>query len=307
MRAVTSGPVAASWVTLLPFPLRQATASTLATTPRMAQLPQRPTDDSYPVQAILSEAGPVLVFMACVALATYAQNLTGFAFSLILLGLVSVFHIASVSDTANAATVLSLINAWTYFRARPGVVPWQLMKPALNGSTLGVIVGLVLLTWLSGGAVNWLRGLLGVSILGCAVLLVTQGRPLPVVSGRTSFAVIGGLSGVLGGLFSSSGPPIVFHMYRQPLDRELVRRALLLMFAFNSLVRLVIVLPTGNFSWYSALLAGCAMPVVYIATRLHHRLPNKLQPRTLKWLVGGLLAAAGSTLLASAWTAIAQG
>ena len=91
------------------------------------------------MQAILSQAGPVLVFMACVALATYAQNLTGFAFSLILLGLVSVLHVASVGDTANAATVLSLINAWTYFRARPGVVPWQLMKPALNGSTVGVI------------------------------------------------------------------------------------------------------------------------------------------------------------------------
>ncbi|MDR6427268.1 putative membrane protein YfcA [Variovorax paradoxus] len=258
------------------------------------------------MQAILSEAGPVLVFMACVALATYAQNLTGFAFSLILLGLVSVFHVASVSDTANAATVLSLINAWTYFRARPGVVPWRLMKPALNGSTVGVIAGLMLLTWLSGGAVNWLRGLLGVSILGCALLLVLQGRPQPAVSGRTSFAVIGGLSGVLGGLFSSSGPPIVFHMYRQPLERELVRRALLLMFAFNSLVRLVIVLPTGHFSWRAALLAACAMPVVYGVTRLHHRLPNKLQPRTLKWLVGGLLAAAGSTLVASAWLAIAQ-
>ncbi|MGJ7573387.1 TSUP family transporter [Variovorax sp. RB2P76] len=256
------------------------------------------------MQAILSQAGPVAVFMACVALATYAQNLTGFAFSLILLGLVSVFGVASVSDTANAATVLSLVNAWTYFRARPGVVPWKLMKPALNGSTVGVIVGLMLLTWLSGGAVEWLRGLLGVSILACAALLVLQGRPLAAVSGPASFAVIGGLSGVLGGLFSSSGPPIVFHMYRQPLERELVRRALLLMFGFNSLVRLVIVVPTGHFSAHSALLAACAMPVVYGATRLHHRLPNKLRPRTLKWLVGGLLAAAGTTLIATAWVAI---
>ncbi|WP_268810377.1 hypothetical protein [Variovorax sp. Root318D1] len=40
-------------------------------------------------------------------------------------------------------------------------------------------------------------------------------------------------------------------------------------------------------------------------TRVHHRLPNKLNPRTLKWLVGGLLAAAGETLVASAWLAIA--
>ena len=178
------------------------------------------------------------------------------------------------------------------------------MKQALVGSTVGVIMGLLLLAWLSGSAVAWLRGLLGVSIISCAALLVMQPKPLSAVSGPTSFAIIGGLSGVLGGLFSSSGPPIVFHMYRQPLVRELIRCALLLMFAFSSLVRLVIVLPTGHFSWYSALLASCAMPVVYGATRLHHRLPNKLQPRTLKWLVGGLLALAGSTLIADTWVAI---
>jgi len=68
---------------------------------------------------MLSETSPVLVFMACVALATYAQNLTGFAFSLILLGLVSVFHIASVSDTANAVLMfekygLSARLAWNW-------------------------------------------------------------------------------------------------------------------------------------------------------------------------------------------------
>jgi uncharacterized membrane protein YfcA len=259
------------------------------------------------VSELCAQAGPVLVFMLCVALATYTQNLTGFAFSLVLLGLVSVLHVASVSDAANAAMVLSLVNAWTYFRARPGVVPWRLMKPALNGSTVGVIAGLMLLAWLSGSSVSWLRGLLGVSILGCAALLVLQGKPLARVSGPWSFGLIGGLSGILGGLFASSGPPIVFHMYRQPLDRELVRRALLLMFAFNSLVRLVIVLAAGHFSLRSALLAACALPVVYGATRLHHKLPNRLKPETLKWLVAGLLAAAGSTLIATAWVAIAQG
>lgn len=257
------------------------------------------------MSALPVDPGQLLAFMACVALATYAQNLTGFAFSLILLGLVAMLGIATVSDTANAAMVLTLINAWTTFRARPGPVPWQLMKPALNGSTVGVLAGLMLLAWLSGGAVAWLRALLGLSILLCALLLVLQGHPRAMVSSATSFALIGALSGVLGGLFSSSGPPIVFHLYRQPLEREVVRRALLLMFAFNALVRLVVVLPTGQFSWRSVWLAGCAIPVVYGVTRLHHRLPNRLSPATLKTLVAGLLAAAGLTLLVTAWRQIA--
>ncbi len=68
-----------------------------------------------PVQTFFSNARPLLVFMQCVALATYAQNLTGFAFSLILLGLVSVFHMASEHDVANAAMVSPA--ALTYYVA----------------------------------------------------------------------------------------------------------------------------------------------------------------------------------------------
>ena len=259
------------------------------------------------VAAALAHGGatPVLAFMACVALATYAQNLTGFAFGLILLGLTASLQIASVADAANAAMVLTLVNAWSYFRASKQPPPWALMRPALATSVVGVAAGVVLLGWLGGNAIAWLRGLLGVSILGCAALLVLQGAPLVRVSGRRSFAVVGLLSGLLGGLFASSGPPLVYHLYRQPLPRELVRRGLLLAFACNAAVRLVLVLPTGQFSPRSLLLAACAVPVVHAVTRLHHRYPVAMRPGVLKALVAGLLCASGGTLLVSAWRAVA--
>ena len=245
--------------------------------------------------------------MACVALATYAQNLTGFAFGLILLGLTASLHIAPVADAANAAMVLTLVNAWTYFRASREPPPWQLMRPTLGASLVGVAIGVALLGWLGGNAIAWLRALLGLSILGCAALLLLQGKPLTRLSGRLSFSVVGLLSGLLGGLFASSGPPLVYHLYRQPLPRELVRHGLLLVFAFNAAVRLALVLPTGQFSLHSLVLATCAIPVVYAATRLHHRHPVTLRPGLLKALVAGLLCASGGTLLVTAWRAIVAG
>jgi hypothetical protein len=258
------------------------------------------------VAAALTDGGaaPVLAFMACVAVATYAQNLTGFAFGLVLLGLTATLHVASVADAANAAMVLTLVNAWTYFRAASEPPPWRLMRPTLGASLVGVAVGVMLLGWLSGNAIDYLRGLLGLSILGCAALLLLQGEPRASVSGSRPFAVVGLLSGLLGGLFASSGPPLVYHMYRQPLSRELVRRGLLLVFAFNAAVRLVLVLPAGQFSLRSALLTVCAVPVVYGVTRLHHRYPLALRPVVLKSLVAALLCASGATLLLSAWRAI---
>ncbi len=241
----------------------------------------------------------LLAFVACVAVAIAAQNLTGFAFALILLALVALFHIGTVADAANAATVLTLVNAWAYFRG--GMIPpWRLMAPAMGGGVIGVAAGVALLGWLSSGAVGYLRGLLGLAILGCAVLLLVPRARRTQVSGRGSFFGIGVVSGLLGGLFASSGPPLVYHLYRQPLADELVRRALLLAFAANAAVRLVIVAATWQFSRTAMVLAGCAVPVVYAVTALQRRYQRPLDPRLLRWIVGGLLALAGATLLYSA-------
>ena len=237
-------------------------------------------------------------------MAAYAQNLTGFAFSLILLGLSSVLRIASIEDAANAATVLSLVNAWTYLRGHPGAKPWQLLRPILNGSVVGVLGGLMLLAWLSGAALDVLRALLGGAILVCALLFMLQAPPRATLSSPSSFTFVGVLSGLLGGLFSSAGPPLVFHMYRQPLGADVIRRVLLLSFALGGVVRLAVVLPTGQFSLQAAVLTAVAFPTVYLMTRLHRRLPHQFQPRTLKLLVGGLLGLAGGTLLFSAWQAL---
>jgi len=243
-------------------------------------------------------------FVACVALATFAQNLTGFAFGLILLGLTASFHVASVADAANAAMVLTLVNAWVSFRAERSAPPWRLMRPTLLGSFVGVTVGVLLLGWLSGNAVAGLRGLLGLSITACAVLLLLQARTREQLSGASSFAGIGLLSGVLGGLFSSSGPPLVYHLYRQPLQRQEVRRALLLVFACNALLRLLLIVPSGQFSAHALLLAACAVPVVYGVTRLQIRFPLAVPATTLRRIVAALLLTSGLSLLWSAYRAV---
>lgn len=252
-----------------------------------------------PVAATLAP-GPVtpyLLFVACVALATWVQNLTGFAFALILLGLVSGLQLASVADTANAATVLSLVNAAICFRAHRVSPPWQLMRPAMLPSVLGVLAGVLWLGWLSGHAVHWLRALLGLAIIACAVLLLVQRRPLDRLSRPWVFAVAGASSGVLGGLFSTAGPPLVFHLYRQPLDRQVIQHGLLLMFALGAAVRLLLVGLSGHWSLTSLWLSALAVPVVWGVNLLQRRWPTRLDARRTRHLVGGLLVLTGALLL----------
>ena len=240
-----------------------------------------------------------VLFAGCVAIATCIQNLTGFAFGLILLGLVSVLDLASVPDAANASTVLTLVNAASYFRLHRLRPEWRIVRPAILPSLAGVGIGVALLSWLSGNATQVLRGLLGAAILACAFGLLVESKPRVTVSRPGVFAVVGALSGLMGGLFSSAGPPLVYHMYRQPAPREVIQQCLFLMFAVNQMLRLVLVAGAGRFSLHSALLSATAVPAVYLVTRLQHRYMPAVSIVTTRWVVSGLLIVAGASLLVS--------
>ncbi|KRC85545.1 hypothetical protein ASE30_00795 [Achromobacter sp. Root83] len=248
-----------------------------------------------------------LLFLACVALATYAQTMTGFAFGLVLLGLSGVFQLASVSEVANVVSVLSLVNAAvTLARAKPKV-NWPLLTPAMVSSLVGVGVGVAALTWISGSMAVLLQLMLGITILACAVLLVARTQPLAQLSSRTSSVFFGGVSGVLGGLFSSAGPPMVYHLYRQPLPLATIRNSLLILFSVNALVRLTLVTGQGAFMASSFWLSMQALPIVIGVTWMARRYGTADSMKTVKRMVFVLLLAAGLGLIVPASRMLATG
>ena len=242
-----------------------------------------------------------LFFFGVVALASLCQNLTGFAFGLILVGLAGALHLMPIADAANVAGLLSLVNGVVYLRSHPFQPQWAMLRPMLISSVIGVIGGLALLNWLSGNALSVLRLLLGVAIVGCSVALMAQKKTRSQMSGQGSLWTAGLLSGLLGGLFSTAGPPMVYHLYRQPLTPLLVRQCLLVMFLTCSVLRMGVVVAAGdlgsNVLWVSAV----AFPVVTAVTWLHARHPLPLPQRLTQWLVCGLLLVAGLSLIASAF------
>jgi uncharacterized membrane protein YfcA len=242
-----------------------------------------------------------LLFVVCVALATFTQSLTGFAFGLVLLGLVAVFHLAPLPVAANVVTVMVLANAALLVRGVPAL-PRRVMAPAFGSSLVGVALGACLLAWLSDNAIGVVRVALGLAILACSVLLVVQTKPRAQLSSPGTFAFYGVLSGVMGGVFASAGPPMVFHLYRQPLDRLVVRDTLVLIFAVNAVLRLGIVLQQSRFDAASLALSLEALPVVLLVTWLARRYPPGWSPRAVRRVVFVLLATAGASLVAPAVT-----
>jgi uncharacterized membrane protein YfcA len=191
-----------------------------------------------------------VLFLVLVGLATFCQNLTGFAFGLIFVGVAGATHLMSIADAANVACLLSVVNGVTYLRAHRQVPQWTLLKPMLVSSVIGVIAGV----------------LLGLAIVACALLLLLQKQVNAQMSGPVSLWVAGVASGLLGGLFATPGPPMVYHLYRQPLDRLVVRQCLFSMFLTCALLRLVMVAWEGGITASVLLAAALAFPVVTVVT-----------------------------------------
>ena len=239
-----------------------------------------------------------LLFFGLVAVASLCQNLTGFAFSLILVGLSGATGLMPIADAANVAMLLSIVNGLTYLRHHPFSPDWRMLRPMLVLSVVGVGLGWLLLGWLDGNTLNGLRLALGVVIVLCAVLLMAQKYASgPRRASRPAamwFASVS--SGVLGGLFSTAGPPIVYHLYRQPLDAALVRQILTVQFLIVSVVRAGLAVGTGSLSWPMVGTAAVAVPVVWGVTTWQARHPIKLPQAAVDWLVCGLLMLAGLSL-----------
>ena len=174
----------------------------------------------------------------------------------------------------------------------------SILKILLVLSVVGVGLGWLLLGWLDGNTLNGLRLALGVVIVLCAVLLMAQKYASgPRRASRPAamwFASVS--SGVLGGLFSTAGPPIVYHLYRQPLDAALVRQILTVQFLIVSFVRAGLAVGTGSLSWPMVGTAAVAVPVVWGVTTWQARHPIKLPQAVVDWLVCGLLMLAGLSL-----------
>lgn len=246
----------------------------------------------------------IVFFMALVGLAAFCQNLTGFAFGLIFVGVAGATGLMNIADAANVACLLSIINGVSYMRAYRFEPNWALLKPMLISSVLGVIGGvLLLLHWLSGNTLNGLRMLLGLVIVLCALLLLMQKKALDQPSGAIALWFAGISSGLLGGLFATPGPPMVYHLYRQPLDRLLVRHCLFAMFVSCSLLRAAMVVVEGQLNWAVMGWTALAFPVVTGVTWWSVRHPPALPKKLVEGLVCGLLILSGASLLWSGWKA----
>lgn len=215
-------------------------------------------------------------------LAAYTQTLTGFALGLIMMGCVGLTGVIPLPDAAVLVSILVVVNAVQVLAKGWKDIAFRQFFPALGSSLIFLCIGYWLLGLMLSASLEWLKIVLGLLIVVSSVQLSLKPEPLTKTSSSLSFAGFGAIAGVMGGLFSTAGPPLIYHFYRQPLKAVAVRETLVAIFAINAVIRLSIVTATGQLPGASFWWALMAIPVVIFATWLARRYPPPLSPAAMR-------------------------
>jgi uncharacterized membrane protein YfcA len=239
-------------------------------------------------------------FLLLAGAAAYAQTLTGFAFGLITMGGVGLTGLLSLPDAAMIVSVLTLVNATQMLLKGWRDVAWREFAFVMAASIPMLFVGYWLLEWLAGTRADLLRLVLGFVIIVSSLQLARKPEPLAKQSGEGSFLFFGSLAGLMGGMFSTAGPPLVYHFYRQPMPLATIRETLVTVFALNAVFRIALVVIAGDLPSGSNLTGLLAIPAVMGATFAARRWPPPVSSAMMRRIVFILLFLSGVSLGAPA-------
>ncbi|RDL46833.1 hypothetical protein BLJAPNOD_06351 [Ensifer sp. M14] len=241
------------------------------------------------------------VLLLLAAGASYVQTLTGFALGLLMMGGVGLTGVVPLEDAAVLVGVLGIVNAVQVLAKGWRDIARREFLLVIFISLAFLVLGYWLLGLLLAASLDWLKLVLGAIIVLSSIQLLLQPAPLEKPSGPVSFLFFGAIAGVMGGLFSTAGPPLVYHFYRQPLRPVVIRETLVAIFAVNGVLRLLLVTGAGNIPSASLWWGLLCIPVVMGFTLLARRYPPPLTPIGMRRVAFSLLFLSGLSLAGPAF------
>ena len=241
----------------------------------------------------------VVVFMLLVVVASALQRISGFSFALLVVAGGSALGVAGLWEITFAVTLMMMANTVSGLISIRRLPAPSALIPILAGMLPGTVFGLVLLWGVSTAPAGLEDLSLGVFTIAAGAMLwrgqVTAGR-----WSRGQMALVGGLSGLSGGLFGAPGPPLVYALYRQPIALEEIRSLLFSLFLLYGGARTLLAfgsrVPDQEILWL--LIAG--LPATLAGACIGRRLAPRLSSPRVRGLSIGLLLLSGVIMVSRA-------
>jgi uncharacterized membrane protein YfcA len=181
-----------------------------------------------------AESGDLGLHMLTVVLgilaASVLRGFTGFGFGLAAVPLLSLT--LPPAKVVPLVVVLQALVGLLGLRPAWRLCDWRAVRDLTPGLVIGTPLGLVILTQFAPNRVRLFIGLL----IAASVLLLWRGARLPPNPSRVIALGVGTLSGVMNGLASMGGPPIVVYLLALSHSAARVRATSIVYFMIGALV-----------------------------------------------------------------------
>ncbi len=239
-------------------------------------------------------------FLAAVFVGSYVQAVAGFAMGMIIVAVVGGLRLLDVPTLAAVISLLTILNVILALRGQLHEVNRHLFLWLAAGQVPAIFFGLQLMQWLDGNT-RWLLEIcLGLFITVGGLSMSLKPHPWPRVSGRFTTFLTGLSGGLVGGMFSASGPVLGWFGYSQPLPLVAIRATLLACFVLTTGTRTVLVGLEGGLTRPVLSYALIGLPVVVLGTWLGNNFAPPVSENSIKRMAYILLLVMGIWMLVSA-------
>jgi len=239
----------------------------------------------------------LLPFIAIIAFATYVQTVTGFALGMIVMGAVTTFDLVPIAFTSVIISAVTFINGLVAIKGNTKALDLKRVGLTCAGMFPAIMLGLLLLDYMSEEFNHILQLLLGVTIIGAGLMIMLKPEPLKAPSSTAMFAGSGAVAGVMAGLFSMAGPPLVYLFYRQPFELKTIRLCLVSIFLLSAVARTGMVGAQGGLTMDMLIFSVFCIPMVTLFTWVGKRYPPPLSNTNMRRFAFFLLIVIGASLV----------
>jgi uncharacterized membrane protein YfcA len=202
----------------------------------------------------------LLIVVFGVFAASVLRGFTGFGFGIAAVPLLSLA--LPPAKAVPFVVALQAIVGLAGFRRAWRQCDWRAVRGLTPGLFLGIPIGLMVLTAFSPNTVRLAIGL----VITVSVLLLWRGAQLPPHPSRLLTWFVGLLSGVISGLASMGGPPIVVFLLALGHTATVVRATSIVYFMISALLSLIGMTWRGLLDREIIIWAAASIPVLLIGT-----------------------------------------
>ncbi len=202
------------------------------------------------------------VAIAGVFLAAVLRGFTGFGFGLAAVPMLSLA--LPPAEVVPLVVTLQVIIGCGGLRAAWGECDWRSVGALSPGLVLGVPIGLLILTEVSADLVRLAIG----GVIAFSVWLIHRGMRLPPNPSRLVSVGVGLVSGVISGLASMGGPPVVVYLLAVGHSAARMRATAIVYFMLAGCVSFVPMAIRGLITRDVLIWSAASLPVLFGGSRV---------------------------------------